>query len=294
MDLRQLEMFKMVADLGGFTRASEKLHVSHSAISRQVKLLEGELGRPLFIRENKRVAMTEAGKVLFWHVDPIRAQVAEAVNTVSQVGHRRSLRIGTGTSMLHLFLSPVVTEFRKGHPTVDVLITTGHTPQILEQICAKEIDIGIVALPADVRELSVTPLYREEIVIAMQRGHPLSSHKSVRPEQLAGLPMIVFPKGSSTRVVLDRFFQQTGVAPLIQMEVENEEAAERVSAAGSGLCFLARASAVRDRMPYVRIEGHPIYRDIAFVCAPPLHGLAAKFLASCWVHLKSMAGTAAG
>src|ERR1041384_157404 len=98
MDLRQLEMFKMVADLGGFTRASEKLHVSHSAISRQVKLLEEELGRPLFTRENKRVAMTQEGKVLLRHVDVIRAQLAEAVRAVSQVGHQQLLRIGTGTS----------------------------------------------------------------------------------------------------------------------------------------------------------------------------------------------------
>jgi DNA-binding transcriptional LysR family regulator len=294
MDLRQLEMFKTVADLGGFTRASEKLHVSHSAISRQVKLLEEELGRLLFTRENKRVAMTEEGKVLLVHVDVIRAQLAEAVKAVSQVGHRPLLRIGTGTSMLHLFLSPIVTEFRGEHPTVNVRITTGHTPHILEQICTKDIDIGVVTLPADVRGLSVTPLYREEIVIAMQRGHPLSSRKSVRPEQLAGLPMIVFPKGSSTRVVLDRFFQETGVTPFIQMEVENEEAAERAAAAGSGVCFLARARAVQDRMPYLRIEGHPIYRDIAFVCAPPLLGLAAELLASCQMHLKSTANSTAG
>jgi len=294
MDLRQLEMFKMVADLGGFTRASEKLHVSHSAISRQVKLLEEELGRPLFTRENKRVAMTQEGKVLLRHVDVIRAQLAEAVRAVSQVGHQQLLRIGTGTSMLHLFLSPIVREFRGGHPTVNVRITTGHTPSILEQICAKEIDIGIVTLPADVRGLSVTPLYREEVVIAVQRGHLLSSRKFLRPEQLAGLPMVVFPKGSSTRVVLDRFFEQIGITPLIQLEVENEEAAERACAAGSGVCFLAKARAVRDRIPYLRIKGYPIYRDIAFIFAPPLHSLAAELLTSCRVHLKSMAETVAG
>src|SRR5262249_15411383 len=133
---------------------------------------------------------------------------------------------------------------------------------------------------------------REEIVVATQRGHPLSSHKFLQPERLADLPMVVFPKGSGTRVVLDRFFKQTGVTPLIQMEVENEEAAERASAAGSGVCFLARARAVRDRMPYFRIKGHPIYREIGFVCAPPLAGLAAEFLASCRTHLKSDAEAA--
>jgi DNA-binding transcriptional LysR family regulator len=288
MDLRQLEMFKNVAEMGGFTRASEKLHVSHSAISRQVKLLEEELGRLLFTRENKRVALTQEGKVLLPHVDSIFAQLAQAVQAVTQTGRGQHLRIGTGTTMLSLFLPPILQQFRARHPDVNVQITTGHTRTILDQIRAKELDLGIVSLPAEVCGLSVTPLYREEIVIAVRTRHPLSVRKTVRPEELASLPLIAFSKGSSTRAVLDQFFHEIGVTPSIELEVENDEAAERASAAGLGFCFLPRARAARDGIHYLRIEGHPIHREVALVCSPPLNGLTPEFLVICRAHVQRL------
>src|SRR3954447_10932703 len=136
MDLRQLEMFSTVARSGGFTRASEKMHVSHSAISRQVKLLEDELGSALFIRANKKIALTESGKALLPYADAIFAQCSEALRRVSEMsrGPARKLTVGTGTTMVNVFLPSVLEQFREQNPSIDILIKTGHTVNILEDI----------------------------------------------------------------------------------------------------------------------------------------------------------------
>jgi len=108
MDLRQLEMFEAVADPGGFTRTGEKLHVSHSAIIRQIKLLEDELHRSLFLGANKRVSLTEAGKTILRCVEPIFEQVQKATQSILQLSEedRRHVHVGTGTTMLIFFLPP--------------------------------------------------------------------------------------------------------------------------------------------------------------------------------------------
>jgi DNA-binding transcriptional LysR family regulator len=102
----------------------------------------------------------------------------------------------------------------------------------------------------------------------------------------------VFSSGSSTRAVLDRFFEEVGIVPNIQLEVENDEAAERALVNGVGACFLPIGRVSHDRIHYIRVQGHRIMREVALVCP---HGSAAcvsAFLALCKDHA-TCAGSAA-
>src|SRR5262245_23962501 len=123
MDLRQLQMFKTVAELGGFTRAGAKLFVSHSAISRQIKLLEDELHSALFVRTAKQVTLTEAGRVLFPYAETILNQVQEASQHVLDISQAplRHLHIGTSTTTLSFFLPQILEEFRSCYPKLPLL-----------------------------------------------------------------------------------------------------------------------------------------------------------------------------
>jgi DNA-binding transcriptional LysR family regulator len=294
MDLRQLEMFKAVAEVRSFTRAGEKLYVSHSAISRQIKLLEEELRSPLFTRVNKRVSLTEAGRVLLRFVGPIFEQLAKAADSVSlvsqnAVGH---LNLGTGTTMLHFFLPPILDKFKRRYRSTPILIKTGHTGYIIEDLRQGTLDLAIASLPLPVegRDLSVRVLYREELVAAVGPRHPFAKRKLVQPEELKNFPVIIFPKGSSTRVILDTFFQELKISPVVQLELENEEAIEKVIAAGLTISFLAERSAHKDRVPFFRIAGHEIFREVGLVCvqskSPPEH--VAYFSNLCCEHAKSL------
>ncbi len=296
MDLRQLEMFKAVADLGGFTRAGEKLHVSHSAIIRQIKLLEEELHSPLFVRANKRVSLTEAGKVFLTCVVPIFDQLQKATQSVTQLseGDRRHLHVGTGTTMLNFFLPPILESFKRRYPTVPLLIKTAHTDVIIEDMKSRTLDLAVATLPLpnEGREFSLRPLYREELVAVVGHGHPLARKKIVLPEELNKFPLIVFSKGSSTRRLLDRYFQELDITPLIQLELENDEAVERAITAGIAISFLTQKRACRDKVSYFRIANHQIFREVGLVSIrsqrPPAH--LTDFTEMCCEHAKSTFG----
>jgi len=267
MDLRQLQMFKTVAELGSFTKAGTKLFVSHSAISRQIKLLEDELHSPLFARTAKQVTLTKAGRVLLPYAEAILNQVADASQRVMDISQSplRRLHIGTSTTTLSFFLPPILEKFRSCYSKLPLLITTGLADAILEEIRAGTIDVGLVALPFEVGGLTVQPLYREEFVIAVRNGHPLTKKRSVRPQELEKLPLILYSKGSAFRRALDNFFLKAGLSPEVHLELENEEAMEKAVIDGVGVSFLSRHRASRANLHFLRVTGHRLHRDVAFV-----------------------------
>lgn len=267
MDLRQLQMFKTVAELGGFTKAGTKLFVSHSAISRQIKLLEDELHSPLFVRTGTQVILTEAGRVLLPYAEAILNQVADASQRVLDVSQSppRRVHLGTSTTTLSFFLPPILAKFRSCYPKLPLLITTGLADTILGEIRGGTIDIGLVALPFEVRGLTVQPLYREEFVVAVGSRHPLAKKRSVRPRELENLPLILYPSGSGFRRALDNFFREVGLSPVVRLEVENEEAMENAAIDGVGIAFLSKHRASRDKLHILRVLEHPLYREVAFV-----------------------------
>ena len=280
MDLRQLEMFRAVAELESFTRAGEKLHVSHSAISRQIKILEDELRSQLFTRGTKSVSLTDAGKSLLGFVGPIFDQLRRATESISQVSQNNlgRLNLGTGTTMLNFFLPPILDKFKRRYPAIPILIKTGHTSYVIEDLRQGELDLTIASLPLPVegRDLVVRPLYQEELVAVVSPRHPLARKKVVAAEEIKKFPLIIFSKASSTRVILDICFRELHISPMIQLELENDEAVEKAVATGMAISFLPKLTALGDQVPFFRIEGHEIFREVGLVSVksrslPPHH-----------------------
>ncbi len=292
MDLRQLQMFKTVAELRGFTKAAGKLYVSHSAISRQIKLLEDELQTLLFTRSGRQVSLTDAGRALFPYAEMILQQVTQAKQAVSAVSEEQPgrLNIGTASNILTFFLLPVLEEFRRSFPKTSVLITTGYADHIIEEVRAGTVNVGVVGTPIDARALCVCPIYREEFVVVVGSRSPLARRKVLNPGELEDLPLIAYPKGSALRRVLDNLFAQLGIIPSIRLELENEEAVEKAVAGNLGASFLSRRRAYADKIRFLRIAGHMVYRDVALVHlkALPVPEHAAQFMRLCREHLKSL------
>jgi DNA-binding transcriptional LysR family regulator len=295
MDVRQLEMFKAVAEFGGFTNAARHLYVSHSAISRQIKLLEDELQAMLFVRKGRNVSLTTPGKALLGYADGVLQQITEAKRAVSASTQEQQgpLHIGTATNILEFFLLPVLESLRRSFPKVSILTTTGNADRIIEEIRSGTINVGVVSLPIDAHGLTLTPLYQEEFGVVVPSRSALGRRKtkSLTIEELQGLPIITYPQGSALRRILDSLFAQRGIVPNIRLEVENEEAVEQAVAHNRGISFLSqRRAQTADRIRFLRISGHRIYRDVAIVRAP-LVGNVPKYVAHfervCREHLRS-------
>ena len=259
MDLRQLEMLLGVVESGGYMKAGEALHISHSAIHRQIRMLEEEVGERILARTGRHVHLTEAGHILAGLAERIRREMSGARQQIEDLSQLRSghLRIGTGTTIVVLFLAPVLSRFCKQHPQVEVQTVNGTADYVVEEVSRGNLDLGIVFEPADVprgtRPVQSEVLYREEFVWAVPAGHPLSGCKTVSLARLAEFPLIMYSKLSHVRRMFERTFDKAGLSPKIVMEIENEEAIELMLRFNLGLAPVTKRRAIRDRLDYLRL-----------------------------------------
>lgn len=288
MELKQLEMLSAVIEEGSYLRAGQRLHISHSAIHRQIRLLEDELATRILIRKGKRVELTESGKILEDLAARVHQDVASTLQHIRDTAELRSglIRIGTGTTMLTFFLPGVLEIFRSRFPGVTVQLMTGTAEEVITEIERGRLDAGIVYFPSETLDrrplLKYQQLYSEEFVVCA--GKSLCPPKrSISLEELATFPFITYSRTSHVRRSLERLFASAGLKMRINMELENEEAIEKMLAIGMGVAILTKRRAVRDGIPYMRIRKYPISYDVALLSVDSEHQSRriSEFLALC-------------
>jgi DNA-binding transcriptional LysR family regulator len=159
MDIRQLEIVKTVAETGSFTAAARQLHVSQSAISRQMLLLEEELK-----------ALLDLSRRVLADVRDTTTAIVENHKTLRGTVHLA----GGMTVCLHVFPS-LLKEYRRRHPDVDIKLTTGGTPHLLERLRAGLVDVALLTLPVEGADLIQKPVMREELLLVTHPAHPVGS-----------------------------------------------------------------------------------------------------------------------
>jgi LysR family transcriptional regulator, cyn operon transcriptional activator len=275
MDLRQFEMVIAVAENASFTRAGEQLHVAQSAISRKIRLLEEELGEPLFKRVSRRVYLTPAGETLLFYARKVFQDLRNAAVEISELTRleRGRLRIGAGMLACTYLLPPVLEKFKALYPRVDLHVSTGPTDVLLSKLCDNSIELGVFTLPIRRLDLTVLPMWKEEMVVATSVKHPvLAKRQSIRAEEMDQYPLITFPRESHTRATIDAFFGATGVTPKIAMEAENVAMIKPLVKIDLGISIVplrAIAEEVRRReLHCLRISDHNLTREVGIVYQP--------------------------
>lgn len=271
MDLRQLEIVRVVADTGSFTAAARQLHVSQSAISRQVLMLEEELNEPVFLRLGRRVRLTGAGEALLQLSRRVIGDIQET--TAAIVDHQQTLtgtvRLGGGmTVCLHVF-PRLLKEYRRRHPAVEVTLTTGATPQLLERLRAGTLDVALLTMPVEGGDLTQVPVMHEELLLVTHPGHPLARKRRITAADLDRQPCVLFERGSSTRRVIDQMFTREQIQPRIVMETENAEILKALVAIGMGMTIIPYQAVAREvrsgHLHCARIDGVRLVRETGWV-----------------------------
>ena len=271
MDLRQLEMFRAVAEQGTFTKAAARLKVSQSAVSRQVQLLEHELGGSLLLRSGKGVSLTEAGELLLRMTHRVERDVEEALAEISQTHalQRGTLHLAGGMTVCLYILPRLLKKYRRLFPGVDLRVTAGSSEKILERVRAHEIDLGLLTLPIVARDMEVVPVLKEELVVVTAAGHPLSRERSIDPKSLSKFPLILYETGSNTRKVLDQYFLEEEISAPVAMESENVEIIKAMVAINLGVTIIPYTPVAKDvragRLAYCRIRGQRLFRETGWV-----------------------------
>jgi DNA-binding transcriptional LysR family regulator len=271
MDLRQLEIIRAIAETGSFTAAGDKLHVSQSAISRQILILEDELGEPVFHRIGRRIRITPAGESLLQLSHRVFRDLQETVSAISDT--REALRgsiglVGGMTVCLYVFPT-LLAEVRRIHPNVDMRVTVGSTQRSIEMLRSGAGDLGLLTLPIDASDLVSVPLLTEELLLATYPSHPLAAQKRIVPADLEGQPFVLFETGSITRRIVEEFFAREGITPPIIMETENVEIIKAMVRSGLGISIIpwqAAAADVKSKQLFCsRISGVQLERQTGWL-----------------------------
>lgn len=264
-------MLLAVVESGSYATAGERLHISHSAIHRQVRLLEHELNDRLLVRQKARMKLTTTGKIVVEHARRIRQDIANLRRQVEEVRqlHAGHLSIGTGSMMLQFFLPPVIKRFRQAFSGVDVHLMTGTAHEVIEELKAGNLDLGIIFSPVDLHlerdDFSYEPLYREEFVWAVAKTHPLTRLANVSLAQISKYPLITYSKTSSVRKLFERMLDRAQLKPNIILELESEESMEKMAEIDMGIAFLARRRVLRDRVHYLTISEGPVEVEVGII-----------------------------
>lgn len=248
MDLRQLEIVQAVAETGSFTGAGRKLHVSQSAISRQILLLEDELHEPLFLRNGRRIRITPAGDALLSLSRRVFTDVKETVTLIgeSQQKLTGNLRLAGGMTVC-LYVFPILLkEFRRVHPKVDVKLITGSSQRLLQELRSGSADLGFLTLPVNEPDIVAVPAMEEELLLVTHPSHPLAKNKRIVSQDLVRQPFVLFESGSNTRRLIDEFFVREMIQPEIVMETENVEILKALVRTEIGITIIPYEAAARE------------------------------------------------
>ncbi|MFZ0427669.1 MAG: LysR family transcriptional regulator [Acidobacteriota bacterium] len=271
MDLRQLEMFQAIVETGSFTRAGEKLFVSQSAISRQIKLLEEELGDQLFKRTHKRIHLTPTGEIVLRYSQRIFNELRLLNSEIADLTHlqRGSLHLAGGMSVCTYLFPVLLKEYRQLYPNVELRIATGTSEEILRMLRSNEVDLTLLSLPFDDPDLEVVPALSEEMVLVMDEHHPLAAKPRIAFSDLPPYTFIHFERGSNTRKVVDQIFGEEKVQFRNTMELQNVEITKPLVARGLGISLIpypaVASTTAAQGLVYRRIAGRKIYRELGWV-----------------------------
>jgi DNA-binding transcriptional LysR family regulator len=267
MTLRQLEAFIAVARDRSFSLAARRIHLSQPTLSEHVRELERELGKALFFRRERKVTLTDAGRVFEPYAARVVATVGDARQAVTEVDGlaRGSLLIGASTTPGVYVLPSVIGALRQRHPGIDVSLKIGNSRTIEEGVRANDFDLGVVGghglAPG---EECLTAGLVDELVLILPRDHPWAGRRVIEPGRLAGQPLLTREEGSATRQVAERALQRANARFSVAMELDHPEAIKQAVMAGLGPAFVSIHAVRRELaagwLRTTRIRGVRIHR----------------------------------
>jgi DNA-binding transcriptional LysR family regulator len=267
METRLLKMFSAVAESGGLVAAAARLHLTPSALSHGIKALEGQLGCRLFDRAGKRMLLNQAGEQFLNSIRPALVSLDEAAESIRRLGkwgHTR-LRIGAAASICQHILPGVIRELKKSLDRIELQVRSGDTPEVMEMVKTRKLDLAIGVTPENQTGLEVRPLFRDELMFVFAPGHPWASGRPIPQEELKTQPLILYQHASATAGLVDGFFGALKVVPSTVMEVGNVEAIKELVKLNLGVSVLAPWAAdkelVRGSLKMRPVGARPLTRN---------------------------------
>lgn len=263
--LKQLRMFAAAARGRSFAAAAEALHVTPPAVTAQMKLLEEEVGLPLFERDAAGLVPTAAGLEILDASKRLEAVLADARAAVEALRTPDGGRVTVGVVSTAKYFAPMLlAAFARRHPRVELELVVGNRSDILSRFEAGDLDLTIMGRPPDGVPLESALIGAHPHVVVASPEDPLAGARAIDPMRLADRVFLSREPGSGTRILMEHFLARSGLKPRIGMEIGSNETIKQAVIAGLGLTFISAhtvAAEVEDRrLAVLDVVGLPLWR----------------------------------
>lgn len=218
MEFRQLDYFLATCEELHFTRAAVKLGITQPSLSHQIKALEDEIGVPLFDRIGKKVALTEAGMILYAQGKLAFGNLTSAKEQIQELQQieRGKLSIGALPGELNQFVSTLLIDFHREYPKVRIKILG--VEDLVNRLLQNELDLAVTILPVEDERIITIPLYSEQFYFVASTGHPYAERSAIDFEEILQVPIVTFPETHRCRQLVDTTCARAGLrlTPLIE------------------------------------------------------------------------------
>ncbi|MDQ0570632.1 LysR family nitrogen assimilation transcriptional regulator [Variovorax paradoxus] len=269
MDLKQLEYFVHVAELGSFTRASIVIDVAQPALSRQVRQLEVELRQNLLTRNGRGVTLTDAGKLLLDHARGILHQIERAKEDLGLLRGALAGRVAVGLppSIAKRIAVPLTRAFRQQLPDASLSITEALSSALQESVTAGRIDLALLYNPAPSADIDSVVILEEDLYLVGPAQPGGKTGEAVSLRDVASAPLVIPTKPNSIRMLVEAEMANIGCRPSISMEIDGVAAILDLVIEGMGLAVLSSNAILTAPRPEAfairRIESPPLRSRLA-------------------------------
>lgn len=240
LEIRHLKTLATLRETGSLVEAAERLHLTQSALSHQLKDLEERLGLPLFVRKTRPVRFTSAGLCLLRLADSVLDQLRQAERDLHRLagGQAGRLHLAIECHSCFQWLMPTIDQFRNAWPEVEVDFASGYFFAPLPALARGDLDLVVTSDPQDLAGVTYVPLFTYEALLAISNQHALASRERVDPQDLASETLICYPVERERLDVFKHFLDPAGVKPAAIRNAEMTVMMMQLVASGRGVCCL--------------------------------------------------------
>lgn len=250
MEIRHLRLIKAIVEEGSITKAIDKLHLTQSALSHQLKEAEFQLGTKIFLRANKKLTLTQAGEKLYEIANEILDKLSETELQIKQMvfGEFGEIRISTECFSSYHWLPSVIKQFHDLYPNIELKIVTEATHYPLQKLLDNVIDIGIVSDQIKDDKIKYLELFQDEVVMAVSEEHPWANKKYVVAEDFANEHLIIHSLPLETVTIHQLVLAPAKISPKKITPLPLTEASIEMVKADMGVMSMAKWAL----QPYLR------------------------------------------
>jgi len=237
LDIASLEVFQAVVRHGGVSKAAAQLSRVQSSVSTRIRQMEDQLGEPLFLRDNKRMTLTDAGRNLLPYAERMMTLAREAADAVKATDLNGPFRIGTMESTAAARLPRMLSQFHQQHPGVSVRLTTATAGALQNGLANEEIDVAFIAEPVSNKGFRTRAVFTEELCLVAARSFGSIQNAAA----LNGQTIIAFEEGCAYRRYLNDWLLDEKITPGATLSVGSYLAMLSCVSAGTGFAVVPKS-----------------------------------------------------